>query len=226
MLDQLQRRLPWTKTVYSRGARDILQSRSDLLANLVFRHFHRHPVLKFARLVNRYLHKRLPSGLELSISDVRILCIDPDRRVAKLVRKERLELSRVAPLEPKSSASTSSATFARPAGPASGRRAQSTTPTEIYARITTGRLLVRHHRQPRVGGGSGTRPMHYTLVTGRRNPLIRARDEKPPRGRVAILLANCGIGFAPLTFARAEPGARRDVVIPGDFNHLTGGLHS
>ena len=31
-----------------------------------------------------------------------------------VVRKERLELSRVAPLEPKSSASTSSATFARP----------------------------------------------------------------------------------------------------------------
>src|SRR6187399_566473 len=31
-----------------------------------------------------------------------------------LVRKERLELSRVTPLEPKSSASTSSATFARP----------------------------------------------------------------------------------------------------------------
>ena len=29
-----------------------------------------------------------------------------------MVRKERLELSRVAPLEPKSSASTSSATFA------------------------------------------------------------------------------------------------------------------
>jgi hypothetical protein len=30
----------------------------------------------------------------------------------ELVRKERLELSRVAPLEPKSSASTNSATFA------------------------------------------------------------------------------------------------------------------
>ncbi len=30
----------------------------------------------------------------------------------KMVRKERLELSRVAPLEPKSSASTNSATFA------------------------------------------------------------------------------------------------------------------
>ncbi len=31
----------------------------------------------------------------------------------RLVRKERLELSRVAPLEPKSSASTNSATFAK-----------------------------------------------------------------------------------------------------------------
>ena len=33
--------------------------------------------------------------------------------ILEMVRKERLELSRVAPLEPKSSASTSSATFAR-----------------------------------------------------------------------------------------------------------------
>ena len=37
----------------------------------------------------------------------------PDKDTHQMVRKERLELSRVAPLEPKSSASTSSATFAR-----------------------------------------------------------------------------------------------------------------
>ena len=34
-----------------------------------------------------------------------------------MVRKERLELSRVTPLEPKSSASTNSATFASETGP-------------------------------------------------------------------------------------------------------------
>lgn len=45
------------------------------------------------------------------------------RGLEALVRKERLELSRVTPLEPKSSASTSSATFASRAGAPAVRRA-------------------------------------------------------------------------------------------------------
>ena len=41
-------------------------------------------------------------------------------RAVALVRKERLELSRVAPLEPKSSASTNSATLAQSLAPHAG----------------------------------------------------------------------------------------------------------
>ena len=45
--------------------------------------------------------------------------------IAGMVRKERLELSRVAPLEPKSSASTSSATLAmNTPAPSHGNRAR------------------------------------------------------------------------------------------------------
>lgn len=40
-------------------------------------------------------------------------CVLPEYIAGIKMRKERLELSRVAPLEPKSSASTSSATFAK-----------------------------------------------------------------------------------------------------------------
>src|SRR5688572_14995500 len=52
----------------------------------------------------------------------KLMCTGPERR--RLVRKERLVLSRVTPLEPKSSASTSSATFARPGSGARGPRAR------------------------------------------------------------------------------------------------------
>jgi hypothetical protein len=44
----------------------------------------------------------------------RVAAKEPTLGSFGLVRKERLELSRVAPLEPKSSASTNSATFATP----------------------------------------------------------------------------------------------------------------
>ena len=61
----------------------------------------------------------------------------------RVVRKERLELSRVTPLEPKSSASTSSATFARPRvhdGHARGARIIAKAATADLAALRVGRL--------------------------------------------------------------------------------------
>ena len=49
----------------------------------------------------------------LTAVSLKTLKINEVRYQGNLVRKERLELSRVTPLEPKSSASTNSATFAK-----------------------------------------------------------------------------------------------------------------
>ena len=91
-----ERRLAGTKALEPRGARNLVQPLRHFAVDLRRGNRHFEAAFKSARGGQRNLHIN-----SLSIVNAR-----------RVVRKERLELSRVTPLEPKSSASTSSATFA------------------------------------------------------------------------------------------------------------------
>jgi hypothetical protein len=67
------------------------------------------------------------------------------------MRKERLELSRVSPLEPKSSASTSSATFARSA---CTERAERDCAVRLLRAVHRGPRIIADERRIRLGAGS------------------------------------------------------------------------
>src|SRR3546814_168794 len=82
-------------------------------SDLICRQTDRQATLQRRKGFNRYVHGH--SCHPATTADTK----NPRRPVSRpirttVVRKKRLELSRVAPLEPKSSASTSSATFALP----------------------------------------------------------------------------------------------------------------
>ncbi len=105
LADHRERRLAGTKTLEPRGARNLVEPLRYFAVDLRRGDRHFEPAFQSARGGQRNLHVTSSSSFLITGA------------CGRVVRKERLELSRVAPLEPKSSASTSSATFARPRCP-------------------------------------------------------------------------------------------------------------
>jgi hypothetical protein len=75
-----------------------------------------------------------------------------------LVRKERLELSRVAPLEPKSSASTSSATFARSAAIPAAHRPLGPV-RRLLLQLQAETIIPGERGNPEFWGGKASKPV-------------------------------------------------------------------
>src|SRR6185369_15940738 len=112
-LDHLQGHVPGAETLHPHGARERLQAGSDLGLDLRDRHRDGEMALERARIVlDCLLHEDFPTVLGCWRRRL------PDRGGAvhhgenDLVRKEGLEPTSLSALEPKSSASTNSATFA------------------------------------------------------------------------------------------------------------------
>ena len=121
LFDHLGRNLAGTKTLQADAARDFGETSLDLRFILLCGNAHGELALEFAQVFDGNLHSRhLNSELKIisrahreqarqqKINRLIAYAIT----TAQVVRMERLELSRVAPLAPKASASTNSATFA------------------------------------------------------------------------------------------------------------------
>ena len=107
--DDREWRLAGPEALETRRARQALQALLHLLSHLRGGYGDFETPRQAARVRQRNFHQFIPGALRDPRSRKAIQPVDLARN---LVRKERLELSRVSPLDPKSSASASSATFA------------------------------------------------------------------------------------------------------------------
>ena len=118
LLDGAHRHLAGAKTVQARMPRQVLELFVHHRRDPICRQIHQKTLLETFARFNRNLHSNSPRQPVLPVNSRRYSKCPPPEPAGYLchhrpmVRKERLELSRVAPLEPKSSASTSSATLA------------------------------------------------------------------------------------------------------------------